>query len=151
MPDFAIGLIVFTGFVLGFPLLWTGVVFLLSRVGGWARLAERFGADGPGEGQAFNWSTAYFRLTCSYRHCLTVTLSELGIHLVPIFVFRIGHKPLFIPWSAIAELQRRRILFYSSVKLNLKDPDAGGPASITFYGSRLCDGLERYYSVTHGR
>jgi hypothetical protein len=41
------------------------------------------------------------RLNMQYNNCLTVGLSSQGMYLAVLFLFRIGHPPLVIPWKEV--------------------------------------------------
>ncbi|MDD5409604.1 MAG: hypothetical protein PHC71_05905 [Candidatus Omnitrophica bacterium] len=45
-----------------------------------------------------------------YRNCLTIGVSPEGFYLAILFLFRIGHPPMFIPWKEI-KIKRKKIIF----------------------------------------
>ena len=59
------------------------------------------------------------RWGANYKSCLTIGADPAGLHLSPLFFFRIGHPPLFIPWTEIVFRSRRKILFIEFVELEL--------------------------------
>lgn len=90
--------------VLGVPVVfvgfWVGICVLLGLVGGWSRLAGRYrcAADEPAD--AASGQTAMLGLV-SYRSVLSVGVADDGLDLRVMALFRPGHPPLRIPWSAI--------------------------------------------------
>lgn len=60
----------------------------------------------------------------------------------PMIAFRIGHKPILIPWGAIAGAARRDLLSSPAVQLDITDANSGDVRHITFYGQVLVDALE---------
>jgi hypothetical protein len=132
------------GFLVVFPLFWMAVVFLVSRVGGWAGLAKLYAAEMPPRGDAFAMCTARLNMMGNYRNSLNLTVSSSGIHMQPLFIFSVGHEPLFIPWSAVSELNDRKGMFLTTARLHVKSDDAGGLTTITIYGQRVLDGLQRH-------
>lgn len=105
---------------IGFWLLITGVV---SMIGGWHRLAREFPAIHRPDGLNFRRRSLHIRPFTNYNHCINVTLSSVGIYLVPMWIFRCFHPPLLIPWDKVGAMQSRRVVWrtYYSVPI-----EAGG-------------------------
>jgi hypothetical protein len=40
-----------------------------------------------------------------------------GIYLSVLFIFRIGHPPLFIPWPDVSMREKRFLIFFKQVEL----------------------------------
>jgi hypothetical protein len=76
------------------------VIVLISRVGSWHRLAQKFPAAGPAEGRTFRLQTGMIG-QARYRNALHVWLGPQGIRLDLPRIFRPGHPPLFLPWEAV--------------------------------------------------
>ncbi len=115
-----------TLFVIGlfftiFPAFWCLIVLLLSWVGGWRRLAEKYATDKEPSGTAFRGITGAVG-TVSYKHCLIAHVAPQGLFLSVPFFFRIGHKPLLIPWSAIHSLKPFTFLFHHSMRFEVGTP-----------------------------
>ncbi len=150
MQDTVTVLLIIAGFTIVFPLFWSAIVFLISRVGGWSELAERFGHDGPAQGEVFTWCSARLRFLCNYSNCLRVTISDAGIHIRTLIFFKMGHRPLFIPWEAVESLKVRRYWRYTAAKLTVRDQTDGWSASIVLYGWGLADRLVQEFNRTRG-
>jgi hypothetical protein len=106
-------------FVLFFATLWCAVIFLIGRISGWALLAKRFRTDSQFPGQLWTWQSARFRWGCNFNNCLTVGAGPSGLYLSMLFLFRIGSPPLLIPWQEVTIRQRRTVLFFQLVELQL--------------------------------
>ncbi len=145
MQDTAILLLAIAGFAIGFPLFWMSIVYLISRIGGWSELAARFGYDGLAEGEVFKWCSARLRVLCNYSNCLRITVSDAGIHIRTVIFFKVGHRPLFIPWTAVHDLRVGRFWRYSSAKLIIRDQKGDWSAPIVLYGWGLADRLEQLF------
>ena len=147
MQEITIVLLAIAGFAIGFPLFWMAIVTLISRIGGWSELAKRFGSDAPAQGEVFTWCSARLRIFCNYSNRLRVTVSQAGIHIRTLVFFKMGHRPLFIPWRAVQDLKVRRYWRYSSATLTLKDDSTDWSATIVLYGwglaERLKEGFDR--------
>ncbi len=148
MQEIFIVLLVIGGFAIIFPLFWMGILYFLSRIGGWAALAERFGTDAEAQGELFTWCSGRLRMFCNYSNCLRVTLSDAGIHIRTLVFFKVGHRPLFIPWTAVRDLQVRRYWRYSSAKLTVQDQTGGWSLTFVLYGWGLADRMRELFEAS---
>lgn len=112
------------GFLVVFPIFWCSIVWLLSRFGGWHRLAARYATDRSPSGKRFGTVTGMVGGT-SYRNTLTDHLDDGGFFLEVNPLFRIGHPRLFIPWSDVAERTSRNVFWWSSERLAIGRPRIG--------------------------
>lgn len=92
--------------------------FIFAAVSGWRQLAQNYPAGGavPSPLKYFVWGQVG---RIYYRKCLNVGGDERGLYLVPFFVFRPFHPPLFIPWSEIQARTQERFLFMRVDTLDL--------------------------------
>lgn len=97
MPATDVELLVLAG-----VLVWIGIGFLISRVGGWAALAAAYEHSGEFQGDLLRFQTARMRWGTNYGNCLTVGATSRGLYLAVLFFLRIGHPPLLIPWTDIS-------------------------------------------------
>jgi hypothetical protein len=115
-------------FFLGFIVLWATISYLLSIIGGWAKLAEDYRSEPLMERQRWTFQSAAMRFAASYNNVLTVGVSDAGLSLSIFFLFRLGHPPLLIPWSDIRKVgeagkfkgQRLRIAKAPSIPLRFR-------------------------------
>lgn len=113
------------GFVIFFPLMWCFVVWLLSQVGGWSALAQRYAAgDRPVSGEAHKSVTGMVGAT-SYRNILTLHLNEDGFFIEPMALFRIAHPRLFIPWQEVTDRSIVTLLWWQAERLTIGSPKVG--------------------------
>lgn len=99
------------------PLLWTAVSLFLSRISGWRALAEVYHSDSPFEGKRWRMQNASLRWGVNYGYCINVGVNHSGIHLCPVFLFRIGHPPLFVPWSDVSTKLEKELFVGQVVRL----------------------------------
>ena len=106
----------------GFVAFWCGIMWFVSRLSGWAMLAEKY--PGGGEDELIKWEpwqSGTFRASCGYNGCLWVGASQKGLQLRtgPWLLFRAGHAPVRIPWEAIESLTERKMLWmvYDQLKV----------------------------------
>jgi len=104
-----------------FPTFWCLIMLLLSFVGGWRRLAEHYATDTEPRGTAFRWISGRVG-SVNYNNCLTAQVTRDGMHLSTPWLFRVGHKPLFIPWHAIHDEQPIRFLWLDAVRFEVGKP-----------------------------
>jgi hypothetical protein len=103
------------GFPYFFPALvvgcWLFVTFLLSRLGGWHRLAARYRLSGTFSEKVWRFQSGKFNWA-GYNNCLSVGANEKGLYISPLFIFRFGHPPLLIPWGDI-KVSRKKFLAWT--------------------------------------
>ncbi len=113
--------IFFALFPLAFVALWCFVVVLLSLVGGWRRLALTYATDQPPRGTAFRWQSGTIGFV-QYRNCLNIYVANEGLYFSAVWLFRLGHKTLLIPWSAINDVQQQNIFWYAITRFRIGTP-----------------------------
>ena len=85
--------------------LWALVGLLISSLSGWRVLASRFSrteqpfGDVKTAGPLFYG--IYLRFWTHYSSVVRVTAAHDALYLSVLFLFRIGHPPLRIPWDEI--------------------------------------------------
>jgi hypothetical protein len=111
----------FALFPLVFVALWCFVCLLLSFVGGWRRLALSYATDQPPRGTPFCWQSGTIGFV-QYRNCLNFDVAEEGLYLSAVWLFRLGHRTLLIPWSAINDVQQQQIFWYAFTRFRVGTP-----------------------------
>lgn len=102
-------------FPVAFVALWCGILLLLSRIGGWHRLAADFTAKVPPRGTRFGMQSARVGWV-NYNSCRTIYSSPEGLHISVWSVCRPGHPALFLPWDVIRNVHQRRFLWWKFVQ-----------------------------------
>jgi hypothetical protein len=124
--------LILLGIPLVFAAMWTAISWLISRIGGWHRVAAAHPAHGTPTGRRFGWQSGRFGVA-SYNHVLTVHSGAEGLHLAVNPMFRIGHPPIFLPWTLIRNAQRRRFFFVDTIRFDVGAPSRAGvvlPAAV---------------------
>lgn len=123
-----------------FVAFWCFILTLISRLGGWNRLAEKYSYDSNFLGTWKGWLWGRIGMA-NYKRCLWVGVSPEGLHLKtgPFFFFQIAHPPLRIPWYAITTIENRTYWFMDVVDITLSDPKV----KITLERGAL-DGAQRF-------
>ena len=106
-------------FLLTFSLIWVVGCFGLSLFGGWFFAAKHYMATEEFEGETWNLQSASFGYFVSYGGCLTIGGNRHGMRLSVLFPFRLGHSPLFIPWSDITRVAETSRFFGVTLVLRL--------------------------------
>lgn len=108
---------IFPAMILG----WVLISGLVSLIGGWFNLARKYPIpnDTGTVLDRFTWRSLNLNYLCAYSSCIIITFTNLGIILQPILLFRFLHKPIFIRWGDISNLENVsgilksiRIVFY---------------------------------------
>lgn len=98
-------------YILFFIILWMGVCKLISATGGWKILARDYRANSLFSGRKLWLNSAALRRWTNYSNCVNIGVNKYGLYLSILPIFRIGHPPLFIPWTDIStEVVSRRLL-----------------------------------------
>ena len=94
------------GFFVG---LWCLVAKLISLLA-WSRLAVEFGVTDVPAGPQFTLSKARLGVA-NYQNVIQAGVSAEGLSLTMSLLFRIGHPPLLIPWSALGPFRAEKVLW----------------------------------------
>ncbi len=124
MTEGALALLVIPAFFLVFPLMWAGVILLLSGLSGWQGLAQRYRSPTGAPAQCQSFVSGGLGLV-SYRNTLELSASPEHLYLGVFALFRVGHPWLAIPWSDVADAGQGQLLWVRLRRLELGPP--GGP------------------------
>ena len=124
--------------------MWVLVCTILSRTGGWGRLAEAYSALGlPVQGTRFRFRSGAFG-SVNYSSVLMLEAGPQGLAFGVLLPFRIGHPSFSVPWGDISFASRKR-WFMSTVELSFA---RGG--GVTMAISRgLAESLAEAGGVSH--
>lgn len=118
----AIVLFILVVFPIFFSALWIGITLGMSFIGGWRTVAKFYTAAGrPVGGREFRRVTGMFGVA-SYKHVLTVVTTAEGLYIANRTVFRFGHPPLFIPFTAIFHARRQVLFFWDYAAFEVGSP-----------------------------
>lgn len=116
-------------FLIVFPLLFIGVIFLVSKFG-WSRLRDKFEYEHEPYGENLGVTSVRIGLS-NYNGVITIYLNKEGVYMRPKFIFKLFHPGILIPWSAFNSPNERSFLFQKSLSLKIQTEK---PITITFYG-----------------
>jgi hypothetical protein len=96
---------------LAFVALWCVIPLVLSRISGWAALANAYPAK-PTMGASSRWAWQSVRMngTVRYNGAVTVIADTRMAHFSVFTLLRLGHQPLSVPWEDIRAEQRDMLL-----------------------------------------
>ncbi|MEN6375049.1 MAG: hypothetical protein ABFD75_09755 [Smithella sp.] len=94
-----------------FIAIWIFVCFILSRVGGWGKLAQVYRYGGKFNGKRWRFRSCRMNGFVNYNNCLTFGGNPEGLYINILAIFRFQHSPLLIPWSEIKEEKTKGIIF----------------------------------------
>lgn len=96
--------------------------FLSSLLTGWRALSRHFRAESEPYGVTKSAGpfpyTVYMRYWSHYGCCIRMTVAEDGLYLSMIFLLRIGHPPLRIPWNEV-QISRTKYFWQRFILLTL--------------------------------
>lgn len=106
--------------------MWILVTFVIAKMG-WVALVENYQFDDTFTGEKIGLISASIN-SANYKNSLILKYNDEGIYLKPIFLFRLFHKPVLIPWKEIKDIRDKKILF-----ITIKELTVGHP-SVAFIG-----------------
>jgi hypothetical protein len=83
------------------PLFWLLISGMIARMSGWRTLAEAYPLQSDPTGPKLRFQSATLRWSSNYTGIVHVSGDGQGLYLSVLFLFRIGHPPMFIPWDEI--------------------------------------------------
>jgi hypothetical protein len=93
---------------------------MIAELSGWRRLARSYGCSSLPDGTRLRFQSAGMRriFNSNYGGCLTIVVNETGMGVSVFWLFRVGHEPLFIPWSDISVGQEKLLRLFSLVRFD---------------------------------
>ena len=100
---------------------WCTVVWMVALTSGWRRLAQVYGVPRPIPDSARNGVSGMVGWA-GYNHVLRVAHDDRYLFLDVMWVFRVGHSALRIPWSDITVGKESRWFLYNMTRLEVRRP-----------------------------
>ncbi len=99
-----------------FVVMWVLILGVLAVLGSWRELGQRFRSGSKIDGERYRFVSGslgkgYFPV--NYSSCLFVTANRSGFELSILFLFRVFHPRLFIPWSSVESVRREKHWFFN--------------------------------------
>lgn len=110
------------GAVLFFAAFWCAISYLIGFSGGWRALGRRFRRQSEPYGETKSagpfFYTVRMRWWGSYSSVVRLTAASDALYASVLFLFRVGHPPLRIPWDEI-RCGKTKFFFRTYVVLTL--------------------------------
>ena len=103
--------------ILGFVFIWIVISALISYLGGWWSLSQYYQSRPHNIRKKWLFQTAAMRFMTGYGNCLNVAVTDRGLLLSVLFIFRFGHPPLLIPWEDI-RVEKYNSWMMKGIRLN---------------------------------
>jgi hypothetical protein len=124
--------------------MWIFVCKILSRTGGWQRLAQAYGPNGvPVQGTRFRFRSGAFG-SVNYSSVLMLEAGVQGLAFEVFLPFRVAHPPFSVPWSDISFASRNR-WFMPTIELSF----TRSPGVAVAIPRRLAESLAAAGGVSH--
>jgi hypothetical protein len=108
--------------VIIFIAFWCAIGYLVGFLTGWLALARRFIKQSEPYGEIRSagpfFYTVYMRFWGHYSSVIRLTAASDALYASVLFLFRIGHPPLRIPWDEI-RFGRTKFFFRTNIVLTL--------------------------------
>lgn len=108
-------------FLIFFVGIWLAVLFLLTKLSGWDKLAEKYGDRQPFQGKIFHFCTAYIG-SVRYKGAINIGVSVAGLYLNPFALFRLNYPPVLIPWHEINGFEEKKFWLMKFYVFNVGYP-----------------------------
>jgi len=106
--------------------IWILALLTISRLSGWARLAERYSTAAEPETGVMRMVRAQWGTIMITGNIYTIACNKGGLYLAVLFPFRLGHPPLLIPWH---DIKAKKISSFLAPRIQL---EFGGGVSRPF-------------------
>ena len=117
--------IIFVEKSLLFPLIflgmWVFTCFTLSIFSEWRFLSKQYPCNGKFDGEKFSFRTMKIG-GVNYSYCVTFGVNRTELYLGIMFLFRIGHKPIKVPFSQMKG-KKQEGAFFTYVILSINSVD----------------------------
>jgi hypothetical protein len=90
---------------------WLLVSATISFVGGWLSLGKVYRTRVVFKGAKWGLQSGQMRWLVNYNNVLTIGVSQQGLYLASMFLFRFMHPPLLVPWSEIKVRRKKGWVF----------------------------------------
>ncbi|WP_269542249.1 hypothetical protein [Cerasicoccus fimbriatus] len=104
-------------FPIFFPILWCSILYMLSQMSGWHRVAKTFAYDEKIAGEYLRFQSAQIN-GVNFNSALEIGINDVGLTMAPFFLFRLFHKRILLPWNYLRAEEYKKWLF-SGYKLTL--------------------------------
>lgn len=94
------------GGIAAFVVFWMAVVWFISLLSGWSKLADAYPSRIPFDEMCWSMQSARFRWNAGYNGILRVCADSQALHLSVFPLFRPGNRPLSIPWEDVSAHRR---------------------------------------------
>lgn len=108
-------------FFVAFPAIWVGVCHQLAAKG-WNHLLAGYRAARPPLGKKIGGASASIG-PARYNGVIHLWLSDEGLYLRPMLLFRAFHPPLLVPWAHIVAVDHSKAGKATSVRFAFDDLD----------------------------
>jgi len=108
-------------FVALIPVAWCVLLFLASRLSGWARLARNYRASAIDVDESA-WMRTGRIGAISYHSSLCFGVNDRGLRIAVAFPLRLFHPPLFIPWDRFHHIAADQKLYSHKCRMSVGRP-----------------------------
>ena len=101
--------------------MWVFTCFTLSIFSEWRFLSKQYPCNGKFDGEKFSFRTMKIG-GVNYSYCVTFGVNRTELYLGIMFLFRIGHKPIKVPFSQMKG-KKQEGAFFTYVILSINSVD----------------------------
>jgi len=100
---------------------WCATIWIVALASGWRRLAQAYAVPRPIPDSARSGVSGMVGWA-GYNHVLRVAHNDRYLYLDVMWIFRVGHSALRIPWSDITIGKETRWLLYDMTRMEVGRP-----------------------------
>jgi hypothetical protein len=101
--------LVITILILAWIPFFAAIMMIVARIGGWRELADKYPQTHIIDGTTWRWQHLGLRRGVSYNMIVTVAASAEGVRFHLPWMFRAGHRAIFLPWNELTITRRNRM------------------------------------------
>lgn len=124
--------------ILALPLFWYFLLVVISKMGGWSKLALHYETHQIPDGQKMNFHSAIIN-GAKYNGVINYTFRFDGLGLEVFLLFRAGHPRVFIPWTDLEYLGQKKQFWVSMHSIGIRKAGVE-----IFIGDTIWEQVQKY-------
>ena len=105
-------------FVSSFVAIWCCISWVVAKVSGWAQLAKTYPMPKVRTNETrFYCKSIRMKGNSKFKNCVNFGVSDEGLRLSMMFLFRFGSPPILIPWENLLSSKETVLKIFVNIRL----------------------------------